>query len=58
MLEGLITGLDGRSRTSDLLIPNQALYQLSYTQIRCSAHAGTLTNLVWVAVAVGLSFET
>ena len=33
MLVGLETGLGGRSRTSDLLIPNQALYQLSYTQL-------------------------
>lgn len=45
-------GLGGRSRTSDLLIPNQALYQLSYTQKRGAAKR-TQLHRRQVGAAVG-----
>ena len=40
-LRYLVGGAGGRTRTPDLLITNQLLYQLSYTG-RCSAHVRLL----------------
>ena len=44
----VMLGLGGRSRTSDLLIPNQALYQLSYTQIRRMQRARYYRQFRWL----------
>ena len=49
----LKSGAGGRTRTPDLLITNQLLYQLSYTG-RCSAHSRPLYytmksgNVKWI----------